>query len=449
MRNKLFKNIFIASMTVFLLCFILILGALYSYFTDRSSNEVRNEALYLAAVAEEYGTDFFEHLDTDASSRITIIAADGTVISDSEEAPEGIENQSTAPEVVDALKEGTGESSRFSKKSNQEMINYAVRLYDGSVLRVTSVQYTRFMLLVDMIYPIVMIITAAIIMSVFIASRVSRSITEPILKIDLNNPDERDVYDELKPFISNIRAKNAQIYSQIEQMRSEHEKQDIMRREFTANVSHELKTPLTSISGTAEIIRSGLVKPEDIPHFADNIYNEAGRMISLVNDIMELSRLDENAVSAPFESVDLYEVSSDVISRLSHYSDKRRIRMHLEGGSTIIPGVRKLIDEIIYNLCDNAIKYNKDGGSVTVALADYPDKAELSVADTGIGIPEDSIDRIFERFFRVDKSHSKEIGGTGLGLSIVKHGVKYHGADITVESKVDNGTKISITFRKN
>ena len=230
------------------------------------------------------------------------------------------------------------------------------------------------------------------------------------------------------------------------ELKKEHEAQDKMRREFTANVSHELKTPLTSISGFAEIIQNGLVKQEDISRFAGNIYDETQRLITLVGDIMKLSQLDEDAVPAQKEQIDLYESCAAVISQLKSTADKRGVRFTLEGEHVSIIGVEQIIDEIIYNLCDNAIKYNKENGWITVRVYGGESGNVLSVSDTGIGIPPEDTEHIFQRFYRVNKSHSKEIGGTGLGLSIVKHGAAYHNADIKVESTLGIGTRISVTF---
>lgn len=247
------------------------------------------------------------------------------------------------------------------------------------------------------------------------------------------------------------------MYREIEQMRTEltrqqselqreYESQDRMRREFTANVSHELKTPLTSISGFAEIIKNGLVRQEDINRFAGNIYDEAQRLITLVGDIMKLSQLDEDAVPAQKELIDLYETAAAVISQLNSTAGKRGVTFKLEGEHVSVTGVEQIIDEIIYNLCDNAIKYNKENGYVTVRVYRSANGSVLSVSDTGIGIPSEDLERVFQRFYRVNKSHSKEIGGTGLGLSIVKHGAAYHDAEIRVESRLGEGTRISVIF---
>ena len=215
-----------------------------------------------------------------------------------------------------------------------------------------------------------------------------------------------------------------------------------IRQEFTANVSHELKTPLTSISGFAEIIMNGIAKPEDVRHFAENIYNESARLITLVGDIIKISQLDEGLVGAEKNDVDLLEIARKTANSLQSVASKNDITISVAGESSCVKGVYDIIDEMVYNLCDNAVKYNRPGGSVNITV----ENKTITVADTGIGIPLSSQPRVFERFYRVDKSHSKEIGGTGLGLSIVKHAAIYHGAKIDLESIENVGTKIKISF---
>ncbi len=227
---------------------------------------------------------------------------------------------------------------------------------------------------------------------------------------------------------------------------TEKESQDQLRREFTANVSHELKTPLTSISGTAEMLKNGFVSPEDVPHFAANLYDEATRLVTLIDDILKLSQLDEGSVLAEKAPVDLYALCQTILEQLSDTAGKKQVHMELTGERATVSGVQQILYEMVYNLCDNAIKYNVDGGSVLLTVSQESDGVCLCVADTGIGIPLEDQARVFERFYRVDKSHSKQIGGTGLGLSIVKHGAAYHNADIRLDSQVGQGTTICIVF---
>ena len=221
-----------------------------------------------------------------------------------------------------------------------------------------------------------------------------------------------------------------------------------LRREFSANVSHELKTPLTSISGFAEIIRDGMVRPADIPRFAGKIFDESQRLITLVNDVIRISQLDENTIPYEKVEIDLYQAVKENMDLLASAAEKAKVTMNLEGCHGKITGVREILNEVIFNICENAIKYNKTGGSVTAKVEEDDTKIVLSVSDTGIGIPASSHKRIFERFYRVDKSHSKEIGGTGLGLSIVKHGAACLGAEIGLTSTVGVGTTMTLTWKK-
>ena len=257
----------------------------------------------------------------------------------------------------------------------------------------------------------------------------------PINELDLNVPLENEMYEELTPLLKRIDEQNKQKDAIAD-----------MRKEFSANVSHELKTPLTSISGYAEIMKNGLVKPEDMKVFSERIYNEASRLITLVEDIIKLSKLDEGAIEVEKEDVDLYELTREIVSRLAPQAESRNVHLEVTGENVIYHGVRQILDEMIYNICENAVKYNKKGGSVSVWVGATLKGKKVIVSDTGIGIPEDQQERIFERFYRVDKSHSKETGGTGLGLSIVKHGAIMHNAQIHVESEEGKGTKMEITF---
>lgn len=221
-----------------------------------------------------------------------------------------------------------------------------------------------------------------------------------------------------------------------------------MRKEFSANVSHELKTPLTSISGYAEIMKSGMVNREDMIAFSERIYNEASRMITLIDDIIKLSKLDEESMEVEWEDVDLYELSHEIIDRLAMSAKKRSVQVELQGEPVVYYGVRQMLDEMIFNLCENAIKYNVPDGKVTIWVGNSPEGIKVVVEDTGIGIPKDQQERVFERFYRVDKSHSKKTGGTGLGLSIVKHAAIYHHAQIHVDSEVGKGTRMEVLFVK-
>ncbi|MBQ7134591.1 MAG: ATP-binding protein [Ruminococcus sp.] len=298
-------------------------------------------------------------------------------------------------------------------------------------------------------HPLVYILVTLIIpvvVTLFVVHTVKINIIDPINNIDTESPEQSHIDEEFSPLIKKISSQNTRILQQLDQIKSESQSKDKLRREFTANVSHELKTPLTSISGYAEIIRDGIAKPEDTTRFAGKIHDESQRLITLVEDIIKLSRLEESDVEVKSESIDLYSLCESVISRLEVHARKRNITLSVSGDRCVITGVLHIIEEMIYNLCDNAVKYNRDNGEVKITIRQFIDGVELTVKDTGIGIETDEIPRIFERFYRVDKSHSKEIGGTGLGLSIVKHGALYHNASITVESKLGKGTAIKILF---
>ncbi len=300
--------------------------------------------------------------------------------------------------------------------------------------------------LIDILLAVIVVLAVQITLSVLLAYQASRSITEPINKLNLEEPKSAAVYPELLPLVERIEAQNNQIAQQLTDLRAEHEKQDAMRRDFTANVSHELKTPLTSISGYAELIKTGIAKDEDINRFAGKIYDESQRLITLVGDIIKLSQLDGKDIKVNIERIDLYSVCEAVLSQLEMAAKEHSVTMELKGDRVFINAAELIVEEIIFNLCDNAVKYNKPGGRVTVEINQRVDGVEVTVADTGIGIPKEDLEHIFERFYRVDKSHSKEIGGTGLGLSIVKHGAKFSGASVSVESELNVGTTVRIVF---
>lgn len=278
------------------------------------------------------------------------------------------------------------------------------------------------------------------------AKRISDEISDSVNNIAPAYPNSSAVDEEFTPLIKKLEAHNAQVSEQIAGLKVEHQAQDDMRREFTANVSHELKTPLTSISGYAEIIRAGIAKDEDVRRFAGKIYDESGRLITLVGDIIKLSQLDGNDVTVKIEDIDLYELTEGVIAHLEHAAGKNGVTVTLTGEHIYIRGAEQIVEEIVFNICDNAVKYNRQGGRVDISIRQCVDGVELSVSDTGIGIAEEDIDHVFERFYRADKSHSKEIGGTGLGLSIVKHGVRFMGASVSIQSELNKGTTVRVLF---
>ena len=311
----------------------------------------------------------------------------------------------------------------------------ALRLDDGTILRVARSMDSVLRTALEVLPGMTIIAGIMLAFALALSRWQVRRLIRPINELKLDDPLENEIYEEITPLLRRIDEQNK-------------EKDAIanMRKEFSANVSHELKTPLTSISGYAEIMKNGMVRPEDMKKFSERIYNEASRLITLVEDIIKLSKLDEGEIEVEKEDVDLYEMTREIVSRLAPQAQARKVRVEVTGESVIYHGIRQVLDEMIYNICENAIKYNKEGGSLSVWVGSTLKGKKVIVTDTGIGIPKDQQERIFERFYRVDKSHSKETGGTGLGLSIVKHGAMIHDAQIHVESEVGKGTKMEITF---
>ncbi len=320
----------------------------------------------------------------------------------------------------------------------------------GAVFGIIAYRYAapdqRQQLLSSLLTAIPLTLAASGVLSFLLARWIAHSVIDPIDRIDPSAPEERDVYPELRPLVRRVNAQNRQIRSQVEELKAEHERQDAMRREFTANVTHELKTPLTSISGFAELMRDGMAQPQDVPRFAGKIYDESRRLVSLVEDIIKISRMDSRINMPEKSPVNLLEVCQMVLSHLEQAAASKQVTLRLEGPSLTVFGAEAILYEMVYNLCDNAIKYNRLGGKVILTLASQGEETVLTVQDTGIGIPKEEHARIFERFYRVDKSHSKEVGGTGLGLSIVKHGAAFHRAQIAVDSQPDVGTTLTVRF---
>lgn len=398
--------------------------------------QIQQEADYIKAAIELLGTEYLKEMDdVQINTRVTMIDQKGNIIYDSKQDDVTLQNHKDRPEVMAALKYGTGKDIRESNTVGKEMFYYAVKMENGNILRVSKLVNSAVFTAMS-ILPMMGGIAVVMIIFAFLLSKIQiTKITKPINELDLDEPLLNRTYEELTPLLQKIDRQNK-------------EKDAIanMRKEFSANVSHELKTPLTSISGYAEIMKNGLVRQEDMPVFSGRIYEEASRMIKLVQDIMELSKLDEGAIEAEKEEVDLYQLARETISRLALQSEARKLQVSVSGEYVVIYGVRRVLEEMIYNICENAIKYNRDGGRVDIWVGKTLDGVKLSVSDTGIGISEEDVERIFERFYRVDKSHSKKTGGTGLGLSIVKHGALMHHAKIQVTSKVGVGTKMELLF---
>ena len=451
MKAKVLQNVFIVAVAVFVITTLVALFIEYRYVSREQEKEFREQAEYMSNLIEKSGTDVLSAVSSTEKIRlrVTVIAADGRVEYDSQEIAASLPNHAEHEEVAEALAGGKGESKRYSETLGRTTYNYAVRMADGRVLRVSQECFTVWQLTIRLLYPMAIMLVLVLIFSGVIAARISRKVTEPINAIDPANPELRDAYPELQPLVRRIQAQNRQLYEQMNELREEHKKQDTMRREFTANVSHELKTPLTSISGYAEILGAGMVEEKDVTRFANKIHDEAQRLITLVGDIIKLSQLDDkDETILTNEPVDLYNVSKEMMSVLSDAAAAKHVSVFLSGTHEVVPGSPQIIGEMVYNLIDNAIKYNNENGRVQVTVEEDGDGALLIVHDNGIGIPRAELPRVFERFYRVDKSHSKEIGGTGLGLSIVKHGASFHGATVQLDSELGMGTKITIRFPK-
>ena len=528
-----------------------VMGILYSNFDGQMRKELSKEAAYLTYGVEQQGVDYLKNIK-DKSARITYIDQDGTVLFDNEADVSEMKNHSDRTEFQKAEKYGAGESSRYSDTLSEKTIYYALRLKDGTVLRVSGTQDSVLALVENLIFPLCGLLCLMLILSGIMASAISKRIVKPINELDLESPEENRIYEELSPLLSKIHRQNREIQNQLELAKQQQEEfslitenmqeglividkytmilsanssawnlfhmdrvcqgesvycldreeefrhaieqvlsgehtelvlklngsdiqlianpvirdkktegavvllvnvtekleRESLRREFSANVSHELKTPLTSISGFAEIMQSGLVKCEDIPQFAGRIYKESQRLLQLVEDVIQISQLDEEKTPYTWEPVDVYQVCKNAFESLKEKAKRLNVHLYICGEYMKMEAVRTLLEEAVYNICDNAIKYNRNDGSVSVFLTQTAQEIQIVVKDTGVGIPKEDQDRVFERFYRVDKSHSKEIGGTGLGLSIVKHAVGALKGSVILRSEEGNGTEICMKFPK-
>lgn len=551
MTKKIFKSNILVAVVVLIFGIACVMAILYQHFGKQINTELEKEATYLAYGVEQNGMDYLNQIK-EKDDRITYIAEDGTVLYDNQADSSSMENHSDRKEVQEALKSGSGRAERDSKTLSQKTIYYALRLSDNTVLRVSSTQFSVWVLLMEMVPPMIGIAVVMLILAGLVSMHMANKIVEPINNVDLEHPEENQIYEEVGPLLSKIYKQNRQIRSQLEAARRNQEEFTIitenmqegllvidsytmilsgnssvwkmfqmqkpkigecvyslnrgeefrlmieqvlrgehgsvrlrlggevvqmianpvtreqrvagavlllinetekvereqLRREFSANVSHELMTPLTAVSGFAEIIRNGLVRQEDVQKFAGRIYDEAQRLIALIEDTIRASQLDEGETPYDWEELDVCQVVRNVCGRLKEIADKKNVHFYIDGDKTMLYSVRPILDEIIYNLCDNGIKYNKEDGTVSIHLRDLGEQVEIRVKDNGIGIPAEDQKRVFERFYRVDKSHSKEIGGTGLGLSIVKHGVGFLGGILDLVSEIGRGTEITMTFPK-
>ena len=373
--------------------------------------------------------------------RVTVVGPDGTVLYDNQNSVDSMPNHADRPEIAGALETGKGSAERDSATSGKVEIYRAVRLDNGNVLRLAVDRDGIKAALGHDVLLAVAVVTAVVLVCWAVSRLIVDRLVEPILDIDPSNPDPEGSYVELEPLVERI-----------DEQMGELRGADLMRREFTSNVTHELKTPLSTISGAAELIRDGIAKPEDVPEFAGRIVDEAHHMTDLVNDILTLSKLDESeragdtSLLGKAEPVDIAHALREVGNRLAPVAEAADVRLTCSGDPVIVRGIPSLLDELAYNLCDNAIRYNHAGGTVDARIDVVDGCPRLVVADTGLGIPEAAQAKVFERFYRVDASRSRERGGTGLGLAIVKHAAAYHGAKLALESKEGVGTTVTVTF---
>ena len=550
MVKKIFRSTFFATLGVLLVTLFMVVGLLYGYFTQVQKEQLQTETALAAQGVSLEGQDYFNELKM-SNVRITWVDNQGKVLYDNESDAQIMDNHANREEIKEALKDGYGESVRYSKTLTTQSLYSAQRLDNGTVIRLSVTRHSILVLLFRMFQPLFLILVLAFLLSLWLSHSIAKSIVLPLNRLDLDHPLENDAYEEISPLLRRIARHQKEVTERevlLEQRQSEFDTiiskikegmilldnncriisinqaaQDILqtdqtclgkdmlqilrnlslnnwlekglqgrkqegilqlddahykvmvrpiqsedkvtglailffdvtdqlqaeqlRREFTANVSHELKTPLHLISGYSEMLASDVVAQKDVPQFAEKIHSESQRMIQLVEDIIKLSHLDESEELA-MEPVNLYQISEEILDSLSAKANERHINLHLLGEPAYITGNHALIHSLIYNLCDNAIIYNRDKGDVTVNVTSNKDNIVLTVQDTGVGIAKDEQERIFERFYRVDKSRSKKLGGTGLGLSIVKHAVNQHHADIKVESQLGLGTKMTVTFYK-
>ena len=439
MAKKTLYKIFAFGVSVITITAVLILSVFYSYSDNQLKEQLRVvESVVENQLAQDDDTSFISnHIDKNV--RITLVAKDGTVIADSQESANKLGNHLNRQEIQQAIKNGEATVTRHSDTQEKKVYYFAKQLDNGNILRVSAEAKSIGKFFSDYIIYILLCIIVVIVTAVFVSMGITKSIVKPITQLgqSLDNIDKFKSDEELKPLV------NALL-----QQKKKQKMLDKQKKQFTANVSHELKTPLTSIAGYAELIETGMAKPEDIKPFAGVIRKQALRLVNLSEDIIQLSQLEESDdEDMSFESVNLYEIAQRCVEALNINAINKCVTLNLTGEECYIRGKAQLVEELVYNLCDNAIRYNKENGNVTVTVTPLEKGASVSVKDTGIGIPKKYQERIFERFFRVDKSRSKATGGTGLGLAIVKHITQLHDAKLEISSEEGKGTEIIVTFK--
>lgn len=437
MKKKINTQFIIVSFIAIILTMSLSVGTFYELFVQEMRNDMKayTHVLRSAGVFNASNEEKLNLKNEDL--RITIIDADGTVVYDNEANDIEMDNHKDRPEIESALKNGEGSDVRKSSTLNKSTYYYAVLLDDGQVLRIAKEASSVWNIFIKVL-PLILGIIILMLFSVGIITHyITKSIVKPVEELANNIDEIKDIktYKEIQPFIDTIKKQHEDIV-----------KNSHVRQEFTANVSHELKTPLTSISGYSELIENGMATQEDTIRFAGEIHKSSQRLLTLINDIIELSELDSSESKVAMETVNIYDIAKNCVEMLKFNAKDHGVNLKFEGTPCNITANKMMMEELVYNLLSNAIRYNREGGSATVRVNKILDRVNLEVLDTGIGISKENQKRIFERFYRVDKSRSKETGGTGLGLAIVKHIVELHDARIYLESEVDKGTQIRIVF---
>ncbi len=431
MKKKILSQFLKVTLIAIVITLFMSVIVFYELFKKQVFHDLKSEAEFARYTIDDLSDE--KQFDV----RVTWIGTDGNVLYDSE--AETLENHSDRPEYIDAVKTGEGKSVRKSDTLSKRIFYYAMRLEDGTVIRIAKEAESIWTIFMSALPIIIGLTVLLYVMCYFLSKHLTAKLVKPVEELVNNaaNPSLVPEYKELVPFVGALKEQREDI------LRSA-----TMRQEFTANVSHELKTPLTAISGYAELIENGMVSGDDSVRFAGEIRKNSTRLLSLINDIINLSELDDG-VKLNLERMDLYEAAKNCVKNLEVAAAKNNVKLMLLGTSSYINADKAMMDEVLYNLCDNAIRYNnKDkGGNVIVDVSNTLDgKVKLTVKDDGIGIGKEHQERIFERFYRVDKSRSRESGGTGLGLAIVKHILTSHGAELSLASELGKGTCITVTF---
>lgn len=434
MKKKINLRLTLVSILAASMTMMAIIVVCYNLFQEQVKKDLRITAKMLSVTnISELAGDSVSFDESDL--RITWIASDGIVLYDNDVLADTMVNHMDRPEVIEALKNGQGESVRESDTLNMKTFYYALRLRDGTILRLSTNARSLSSVFIQ-VFPIMLgLIVLIIIACVFISHLLTKQLMLPIKELseNIDTVPHEIVYKELSPFIERIREQHENILAAAKN-----------RQDFTANVSHELKTPLTAISGYAELIENGMVDSEKQVKFAADIRKNADRLVTLINDIIRLSELDYSETGVNFSKQNLYDIAKERVELLQNNASKKSVELSLTGENVYVLSNRDMMTELFDNLIQNAIRYNVSGGSVSVNVSKEGNEAVITVKDTGIGIPEEDIDRVFERFYRVDKSRSRDTGGTGLGLAIVKHIVELHNGKMEIESKISVGTEMKV-----